>query len=80
MLQQNGCRFAVQHWPATRGQLKQQKKKKKKMKKQQKNKRFNSRIIINVVVSTAINNRWGSEIGISFYIEPVDRANSARAR
>lgn len=45
-----------------------------------KNKRFNSRIIINVVVSTAINNRWGSEIGISFYIEPVDRANRARAR
>lgn len=28
MLQQNGCRLAVQHWPATRGQLQQQKKKK----------------------------------------------------
>lgn len=29
MLQQNGCRLAVQHWPATRGQLQQQKKKRK---------------------------------------------------
>lgn len=27
MLQQNGCRLAVQHWPATRGQLQQKKKK-----------------------------------------------------
>lgn len=79
MLQQNGCRLAVQHWPATRGQLQQQKKKENE-KTTKKNKRFNSRIIINVVVSTAINNRWGSEIGISFYIEPVDRANRARAR
>lgn len=74
MLQQNGCRLAVQHWLATRGQQQKENEKTKK------NKRFNSRIIINVVVSTAINNRWGSEIGISFYIEPVDRANRARAR
>lgn len=34
MLQQNGCRLAVQHWPATRGQ--QQKENEKTTKKKQK--------------------------------------------
>lgn len=34
MLQQNGCRLAVQHWPATRGQ--QQKENEKNNKKKQK--------------------------------------------
>lgn len=77
MLQQNGCRLAVQHWPTTATKRNREKTQKTERKK---NKRFNSRIIINVVVSTAINNRWGSEIGISFYIETVDRAHSGRAR
>lgn len=78
MLQQNGCRLAVQHWPTT--ETKRNSEKNTENKKREKYKRFNSRIIINVVVSTAINNRWGSEIGISFYIETVDRAHSDRAR
>lgn len=81
MLQQNGCRLAVQHWPAHEAQQQNERDgEKNKKNKIKKNKRFNSRIIINVVVSTAINNRWGSEIGISFYIETVDRAHEARAR